>query len=169
MSPVDGNRLGPTRIRDLAAIGVAALVVAYLLTRFNYGSLPVVPRLAGVTAAVLGIGEAVAGYGLRSRIRESTRTDGRAPERPPVPPLTAARALMVAKASALAGAALIGLWLGFGLYVAPESSRVAVAGADTVTAAIGLVCAGVLLAGALYLESCCRTPDDRPPGAPQGG
>jgi hypothetical protein len=108
VSPDDGNRLGPTRIRDLAAIGVAALVVAYLLTRFNYGPLPVVPRLAGVTAAVLGIGEAVAGYGLRSRIRESERTDGRPPERPPVPPLTAARALMVAKASALAGAALIG-------------------------------------------------------------
>lgn len=148
---------------------MVALVVGYLLTRFNYGSIPVLPRLAGVTAALLGIGEAIAGYGLHSRIREGARTDGRPPQRPPVPPLTAARALMVAKASALAGAALIGLWLGFGLYVVPESSRVAVAGADTVTAVIGLVCAAILLAGALYLENCCRATDNGPPGAAGGG
>lgn len=168
MSPTERNRLGPTRIRDLVVVGVVAAAIAYAVTRFNYTDIPRLPRLAGVTAAVIGIGEAIAGAGIRSRIRDNARVDGRRPVRPPVPPLMAARALQVAKASALAGAALSGLWLGFGAYVVPDADRVAAAGGDTVTAVIGLVCAGVLLAGALFLESCCRRPDDAPPGASPG-
>lgn len=150
------------------AVGVVAAAAGYVLTRFNYSSIPPLPRLAGATAALIGLGEAIAGYGLRSRIRDGARgdRDHRAPQRPPVPPLTAARALQVAKASALAGVALMGLWLGFGLYVVPTSMQgVAAAAGDSVTAVVGLVCAGVLLAGALYLENCCRTPEDGPPDA----
>jgi hypothetical protein len=168
--PADPRRLGPTRARDLIAVAVVAAAAAYLITRLTYSTLPTLPRLAGVTAALLGAGEAIAGVGLRGRIRDNARRPGgdgaagRAPRRPPVPPLVAARALAAAKASALAGAAVAGLWFGFGLYVVPESPRVTAAGADTVTAVIGLICAGVLLAGALFLESCCRAPDDGAPG-----
>ncbi len=144
----------------MVVVGVAAAAVAYVLTRFNYGSIPTLPRLAGVTAALLGIGEAIAGFGFRNRIR--ARDEHREHPRP-LPPLTAARALAVAKASALAGSALFGLWLGFGLFVAPDAGRTKAAGADTATAVIGLVCAGILLAGALFLERSCRTPDDGRP------
>ena len=76
------------------------------------------------------------------------------------------RALRVAKASALAGAALLGLWFGFACYVVPDAAKVVAVGADAVTAVVGLVCALVLIAGALWLEYCCRAPDDGPPHAP---
>jgi hypothetical protein len=175
-APGTGGRLGPTRARDLAAVGVVAAVLAYGLTRFNYAALPTLPRFAGVGAALLGIGEAVAGWGLRRRIRLSARPaerrdEGAAPvpaDRiiPPVPPLVAARALAVAKASALAGAAFAGLWIGFGAYVLPDASRAAAPSADSATALLGLVCAVVLTAGALWLEYCCRAPRDRSDGRP---
>lgn len=163
--------MGPTRPADLLVVGVVAAAIAYLITRFNYSSIPTLPRLAGATAALIGVGEAIAGAGLRSRIRSRSRAERGASTRPPPPPvpaLTAARAVQVAKASALAGSALAGLWLGFGVYVALEPGSVVAARADTVTAIVGLVCAGALLAGALFLENCCRTPDDGPPGGISG-
>ena len=160
--------MGPTRPVDLLVVGGVAAAIAYLITRFNYGSIPTLPRLAGATAALIGVGEAIAGAGLRGRIRDRSRTDNDGSSRPPVPPLTAARAVQVAKASALAGAALAGLWLGFGIYVALKPDSVVAARADTVTAIVGLVCAVVLLAGALFLENSCRTPDDGPPGGAGG-
>ena len=42
--------LGPTRIRDLVIVAAVAGVGAYLLTRFNYSSIPRLPRFAGVSA-----------------------------------------------------------------------------------------------------------------------
>lgn len=158
------NRLGPTRVSDILVVGIIAGVIAFGLTWLNYTHIPALPRLAGVPAALIGIGEAIAGYGLRSRIRDSVRPADQRVGRPPVPPLTAARALAVAKATALAGAAFAGLWLGFGAYVLPDSGTVVAAHADTVTAVIGLISALIMLAGALFLEYCCRAPQDPPAG-----
>lgn len=180
----DSDALGPTRARDLLVVALVAALAAYALTRFNYNSFPRLPRLAGATAALLGIGEAIMGFGLRSRIRareQALRSQwgglgGAGPDArgsgaygdsrpvwpgelpPPVPPLVAARALAVAKASALGAAAFAGLWIGFGAYVLPSASRADIPAADSVTALIGLLSALMLLAGALWLESCCRTP-----------
>jgi hypothetical protein len=152
--------MGPTRIRDVLVVAVVAGAAGYLLTRWNYSALPVLPRFAGATAALIGVGEIIAGVGLRRRIRAQRDTHGRPPELPPVPPLTAARALAVAKASALAGAALVGLWGGFLGYVAPQAAQAPAASADTVTAVIGVIGALVLLGAALFLENCCRANDD---------
>lgn len=167
--------MGFTRTRDLAAIALIAAVCAYLLVRLNYGRMPALPRLAGLAAALVGLGEAAAGFGLRARIRDAARGPaalrprgaGMA-RRPPVPPLTAARAVMVAKATSLAGAALGGLWVGLLAHVAPAAADLPAAGADTVTGWIGLTGAVIMTAGALYLEHCCRAPDepDIPPGRP---
>lgn len=153
--------MGPTRARDLIAVGLVAAVAGYALVRFNYSRMPALPRLAGLPAALIGLAEAIAGLGLRSRIQESVRDPGGRPRRPPVPPLVAARAVMTAKASALAGIALCGLWIGIGAYVIPLASTVLAAGADTDTAVIGFVSALVMVAGALLLEYCCRAPGDR--------
>ncbi len=155
--------MGPTRPRDLFAVALVAAIAAYVLVRLNYGSIPALPRFAGVAAAVLGIAEAVFGYGLRARIQANSTPGSRA-SRPPVPPLTAARAVMTAKASALAGAALAGLWFGLLAYVLPDSGMISAARSDTATAVIGLCCAAVMLVGALYLEFCCRAPEDPPDG-----
>ena len=58
-----------TRARDLVTVLAAAAVVGYLLVLLSYQRIPPLPRFAGVAAALLGLGEAVAGYGLRGRIR----------------------------------------------------------------------------------------------------
>ena len=155
-------RMGPTRPRDLVAVGLVALLVGYLLVRLDYGRIPPLPRLAGLAAAALGVAEAIFGHGLRARIHRSPGNGGRAERRPPVPALTAARAVMTAKATSLAGAAFGGLWVGLLAYVLPDAGLVLAARSDAVTAAVGLSGAVVMIAGALYLEFCCRTPDDRP-------
>ncbi|GGM04254.1 membrane protein [Nakamurella endophytica] len=146
-----------TRIRDLAAVGLVSLLAGYLLVRLSYQRIPPLPSLAGLAAAVLGAAEAVAGWGLRSRIRASRDPDDRS-ERRPVPPLLAARAVLTAKASSLAGAALCGLWLGVLVYVAPIAGQVSAARDDVPAAVIGIVGSLVMAAGALYLEHCLRTP-----------
>jgi hypothetical protein len=127
--------------------------------RLSYGSLPGFPLLAGATLGVLGIAEALAGNALRARIL-------RRPGARPVQPLVAARAVLLAKASSLAGAIMAGVWTGLLVYVLPRSAEVTAAASDAVSGGIGLVCALVLVAGALWLERCCRTPDDDPPVQP---
>jgi hypothetical protein len=154
----DENRMSLTRPRDLLAVGLVAAVLAYLVVRLNYQRMPPLPRLAGLAAALVGIGEAFAGFGLRSRIRPRERTSGGASTRKPVAPLTAARAVMAAKATSLAGAAVAGLWVGLLLYVLPSWSVLAAARADSVTGIIGLVGALIMIGGALFLENCCRAP-----------
>ena len=41
----------------------------------------------------------------------------------------------------------------------PLRSQLASAASDSVTAGIGAICAAALVAAALWLEHCCRTPD----------
>ena len=140
-------------------VAVIAAALSYLLVRLNYQRIPPLPRFSGLAAAVLGIGEAVFGFGLRSRIRPRERANAAGPTRKPVPPLTAARALMAAKATSLAGAAVAGLWIGLLLYVVPSWSTLDAARADGVTGIIGLIGAAIMIGGALFLEHCCRAPD----------
>ena len=141
-----------TRPRDLLATALVTAVVVHLLVRSTYGSLPTLPLLAGVTHGLLGIAEAVAGNVLRARIQ-------RRPGARPVQPLVAARAVLVAKASSLAGAIMVGVWAGLLAYVLPRSAEIAAASGDAAAAGVGLLCAAALVAGALWLERCLRTPD----------
>ena len=53
-----------------------------------------------------------------------------------------------------------GAWTGLVVQVAPLSATASAAAADLRAASVGLVCALVLVGGALWLEHCCRTPDD---------
>ncbi len=157
----DKTRMGLTRWRDLAVVAVVAAVAGYAIVSLNYQRMPPLPRLAGLVAALVGIGLAVVGWGFRSRIRPREDARGGAPPRPPVPPLTAARAVMTAKATALAGAALAGLWLGLLVYLIPSWTLLTAAQSDGTTGIIGLGGALVMVGGALYLERCCQAPDQR--------
>lgn len=145
----------PTRPRDLFAVALVTAVLVNLIVLLTYGSLPRIPLLAGGTLAVLGAAEAIAGNALRARIH-------RRPGTRPVQPLVAARAVLVAKASALAGAIMTGVWGGLLAHVLPRAAEVTAAESDTAAAVVGLACALGLVAGALWLEHCCRTPDDDP-------
>jgi hypothetical protein len=143
----------PTRPRDLLAVALVTAVLANLVVRLSYGSLPAIPLLAGATLGVLGAAEAIAGNMLRARIQ-------RRPGTQPVQPLVAARAVLVAKASALAGAIMTGVWTGLLVHVVPRAGEVTAAAGDSFAGAVGVVCALGLVAGALWLEHCCRTPDE---------
>ncbi|MGH3887271.1 MAG: DUF3180 domain-containing protein [Pseudonocardiaceae bacterium] len=142
----------PTRARDLIGAAAVAAVLVNLLLQLSYGDLPALPTLAGTTLLAFAIAEVVLGTTLRARIRQWPRTR-------PVQALTAAKAVVLAKASSLAGAITGGAWLGVLGYVLPLRSQLQSAASDTVTASIGAVCAGALVAAGLWLEYCCRTPD----------
>jgi hypothetical protein len=141
-----------TKARDLVTAGAVAAVVVNLLLQLSYGALPTFPPLAGTTLLAFAVAEVALGTTLRSRIQHRPGTR-------PVQALTAAKAVVLAKASSLAGAITAGAWLGVLGYVLPLRSQLLSAASDTVTASIGAVCAGALVAAALWLEHCCRTPE----------
>jgi hypothetical protein len=141
-----------TRARDLVTAGAVAAVLMNLLLQLAYGELPTFPQLAGTTLLAFAVAEVVLGTTLRARIRQR-------PGARPVQALTAAKAVVLAKASSLAGAITGGAWLGVLGYVLPLRSLLQSAASDTVTAVIGAICAGALVAAALWLEHCCRTPE----------
>ncbi|MDQ3786716.1 MAG: DUF3180 domain-containing protein [Actinomycetota bacterium] len=148
-----------TRARDLAAAGLVAAVLVHLLVRVLYGQLPAMPTFAGVTLLVLAVIEAALGFSLRTRIRNPR-------EGKPLQPLTAARAVALAKASSLLGAIMLGAWLGLGVYVLPRRAEITAAAADFRSTVVGVICSALLIAAALWLEWCCRTPrdqDNQPP------
>ncbi|MGH3835462.1 MAG: DUF3180 domain-containing protein [Pseudonocardiaceae bacterium] len=142
----------PTRARDLIGAAAVAAVLVNLLLQLSYGDLPALPTFAGTTLLAFAVAEAALGTTLRARIRQRPRIR-------PVQALTAAKAVVLAKASSLAGAITGGAWLGVLGYVLPLRSQLLSAASDTVTASIGAVCAGALVAAGLWLEYCCRTPD----------
>lgn len=140
-----------TRPRDLVLAGIVGLAVGFLLIQLAYRDIPRLPTFAGVTLAVLAIVETILAFSIRSRIRE-----GRF-----VRALTAARAVALAKASSLLGAIMLGGWLAVLGYVVPRRDEIIAAEQDTPSAVIGALCAIALMAAALWLEYCCRTPDDQ--------
>ncbi|HVK26636.1 MAG TPA: DUF3180 domain-containing protein [Actinokineospora sp.] len=141
-----------TNARDLVPAGAVTAVAVYLGIRLIYGELPPLPTLAGITLLVLAIVEVAIGFALRGRIRA---TSGK-----PVQPLTAARAVALAKASSLLGAIMLGAWLAVLGYVLPESAQLEAAKADIPSAVVGALCAAALIGAALWLEYCCKTPTD---------
>lgn len=143
----------PTRYRDLAGIAVVTALLGNVLVQLTYSWLPPLPIAAGATVGLLGIAEIGGGVVLRRRIE---RRDGA----PPVPALVAARAVLLAKASSVGGAVLAGLWAGMLLHTVPRASVVVAAVRDGIAAGIGLGCALLLVGGGLWLEHCCRAPDD---------
>lgn len=148
-----------TRARDLVVAGLVTAVLIHLLVRVLYGQLPPLPTFAGVTLLVLAVIETVLAFSLRTRIRNPR--GGR-----PLQPLTAARAVALAKASSLLGAIMLGAWLGMLAYVLPRQAEITAAADDLPSTVVGVICSATLIGAALWLEWCCRTPrdqDNQPP------
>lgn len=151
-----------TRARDLVLAGLVAAALVYLLVRVFYGQMPPLPTFAGVTLLVLAVIEGCLGASLRSRIRNPHKE---------LQPLTAARAVALAKASSVLGAIMLGTWLAILVYVLPRRADLTAAAADFRSTVVGVICSAVLIAAALWLEWCCRTPrdqDNQPPGRSSG-
>lgn len=146
-----------TKAWDLVGLAVIAAVATWLMVRSFYGSVPPIGALAGASLYAVAVIELGFGFFVRSRIGGSRIGDG--PRQ--LHPITVARTLALAKASALVGAVISGVWTGFLLHVLPLSSTVRAASHDRVGAWVGLVAGVALVGAALWLEHCCRTPSDR--------
>lgn len=148
----------PTRPSSLLLAIALAAVAAYVVVRAAYGSLPLLPRFAPLTLALVAVAEGYTGSTIRARIAGRPRTR-------PVLPLVVARTAALAKASSLAGAVVAGVYGGLLAYTLPRRGDLAAAGSDSVTSALGVVAALCLTAAALFLERSCRTPElPGPPG-----
>ncbi|MEH3141503.1 MAG: DUF3180 domain-containing protein [Mycobacterium kyogaense] len=153
--------MGPTRKRDLLAGAVAAAVLGYLLVRATYRYFPPITVWTGMS--LLGVAVALGGWGfyVRARIREGEIGEGRGR----LHPLAVARSVLIAKAAAWMGAVVLGWWLAVSAYVLPRRDALRVAAADSPGAVVAGLCALALVAAALWLQHCCRSPEDTPPDA----
>ena len=143
--------MNPTRARDLVIAGGLAMVISYVLMRVFYlqSISSALPRTSAITVAVVALVEEELGRGVRSRLA------GR-PHTKPIMPITVARFAALSKASSLAASVVVGGWAGVLAYTAPRGNQPAVAGADTITAALGIASGVLLLAAAIWLEQGCR-------------
>ena len=158
----------PVRRRDLVVLAVGLAVASWLLVRALYGELPRLDWWLPAPLAVLAVAEALGARTLRARLgavrdaragRGPAVAAGTRPVRP-VEPMLVARLAVLAQASAYVGAVFVGVWGGVLAHVGPAVGRLQTAGSDTVTAVIGIVVSGALVAAALWLESVCRVPPD---------
>jgi hypothetical protein len=143
--------VNPTRPRDLVIAGGLALIISYVLMRLFYleSISSALPRTSVISVAVVALVEEELGRAVRARLA------GR-PGTKPILPITVARFAALSKASSLAASVVIGAWAGVLAYTAPRGGQPAVAGADTITASLGIVSGILLLAAAVWLELGCR-------------
>ncbi|ROO90371.1 uncharacterized protein DUF3180 [Actinocorallia herbida] len=139
----------------LALVLVPALVVWALLRGF-YSQLPPLPWTAVPTFLLLAVGEAFTGVGTRNKILHKSAAETARP----VDPLSVARLAVLGKASAHAAAVLAGVFLGFVLHVAGDLDKPTLRHDFYVSAATALS-ALVLMGAGLFLEWCCRIPEDK--------
>jgi hypothetical protein len=148
-----------TRPRDLVVAGLIGLVVLYLSFQAAYGSFPPLPVFVGATLLVLALVEVVQAFSVRARIRDGRLRNA----------ISVARTVALAKASSLAGSVMLGAWIGSAAYLLPRRAELTAAANDFRSALVGGLSAAALIAAALWLEHCCRTPEkrdqDRPPAS----
>ncbi|MBL7502090.1 DUF3180 domain-containing protein [Frankia sp. CNm7] len=139
----------PTRAAELVIAGVVTGVLAYLLLGWTYRSLPELPRTGPLSVFVVALVE------LQTADITRRRLAGR-PGTKPIMPITVARLAVLAKASSLTAAVMAGGWAALLGYTAAHYDEFGTAGADLITAGLGLGSAVALLAVALLLERVCR-------------
>jgi Protein of unknown function (DUF3180) len=153
--------MGPTRKRDLTAATVLAAVAGYLLVVLLYRWFPPITLLTGVSLLAVAIAEAVWAFYVRAKINDGEIGDGPGW----LHPLAVARSVLIAKASAWVGALVLGWWVGVLVYLLPRRGTLKVAGEDTAGAVVAGVCALALVVAALWLQHCCKSPQEPPDDA----
>ena len=148
--------MGPTSKGELALAAGVAAVLSYLMLHVIYRYFPPVTAWTGLSLLAVAVGEAVWAMVVRARIRDGQIGVGAGR----LHPLAVARSVAVAKASAWAGALALGWWLGALAYLLPKRSELRVAAADTPGAAVAALSAFALIAAALWLQYCCRSPGE---------
>lgn len=150
--------MGPTRKRDLLAAVVATAIVGYIAVLALYRWFPPITIWTGVSLLVVAGAEFGWAYYVRAKISDGEIGDARGW----LHPLTVARSVTVAKASAWMGAAVLGWWLAVLLVLLPRRSTLRVAAEDTAGAVVAAVSALALVIAALWLQHCCKSPGEPP-------
>ena len=148
--------MGLTRKRDLAAAAAVAALVGYLAIHLLYRHFPPITLWTGLSLLGVAAVEAWWAASVRGRIRDGRIGVGAGR----LHPLAVARTVAIAKASAWAGALMLGWWVAVLVYLLPRRDELRVAGADTPGAAVAAVSAFALVVAALWLQQCCKSPDD---------
>jgi len=155
--------MGPTRKRDLTAAVVGVAVMGYLLVTGLYRWLPPITVWTGISLLAVAIVEALWALYVRSKIDKGDIGDGAGR----LHPLAVARTVLVAKASAWMGALVLGWWVGVLVYFLPRRSWLRIAVEDTAGSVVAAVSALALVVAALWLQHCCKSPQD--PTEPEPG
>lgn len=142
----------PTRIWVLAATAAVCAVVAWLVLRVSYTSLPPLPWTGVPALLLLSIAEAWCGRVLPARIRGIGGAK-------PIPPISVARMAALAKATSMAAALIGGLAAGYLIYVSGSLDQ-SVPRGDAFAAGGTFAAALIMAIAALYLEHSCRVPPD---------
>jgi hypothetical protein len=165
----------PTRVSTLVVLTAICAVLGWLLLRALYAKLPPLPWTGVPALLIAALAEAWTGRDLKARImarrgsgqgmgRGSGQGAGRGGQGTdrglkPVAPLFVTRMVALAKATSLAAAIIAGFAAGFDIYLSGSLSA-SVPRQDALTAVITFAAAVVLACAALYLENCCRVPED---------
>lgn len=153
--------MGPTRKRDLTAATVFAAVVGYMFVLLLYRYFPPIDVWTGLSLLAVAIAEAGWAFYVRAKINDGEIGDARGW----LHPLAVARSLVIAQASAWVGALVLGWWIGVLVYLLPRRSTLRVAGEDTAGVVVAAVSALALVVAALWLQHCCKSPQEPPDNA----
>jgi hypothetical protein len=153
--------MGPTRKRDLTAAAVGAAVVGYMVVVLMYRWFPPITVWTGLSLLAVAIAEGGWAFYVRSKINDGHIGDGPGW----VHPLAVARSVLIAKASAWVGALVLGWWIAVLVYLLPRRSSLRVAGEDTAGATVAAASALALVIAALWLQHCCKSPEEPPDSA----
>lgn len=148
--------MGPTRKRDLTGAVVAAAVGGYLLVTGLYRFFPPITAWTGLSLLAVAVAEALWARYVRAKIDDGEI--GAGPRE--LHPLTVARSLVVAKASAWVGALMLGWWAGILVYFLPRRSWLRAAAEDFSGAVVAAASALALLIAAMWLQQSCKSPPD---------
>lgn len=151
MSDDGGGTLSPTGWRVPSVLAALGALVGLFVANSMSG-LPLMPWSAIPTLLLLAFAEAYTAGRTARRIRREPGTE-------PIEPLSAARLLALAKASALFASIAAGFFAGMALSITERLDLPTHREVFLITLGTALA-AGLLLAAALYLEHACRVPDD---------
>lgn len=138
-----------TRATDLVLAGLVGLGVGYLVFQLASTEIPKLPVLAGGLLGVLAVIDAGLAAWVGKRIAGGRLTEA----------IVVSRCVVLAKASSMLGALMLGGWLGALAYLVSFSS--VVADDEVPSTIVGAVCAAALIAAGLWLEHSCRTPEQQ--------
>lgn len=150
--------MGPTRKRDLAGAVVVVAIVGYVLIGGLYRWFPPLTVWTGLSLLAAALVEAGWAFYVRAKIKDGQIGVGA--DR--LHPLTVARSVVIAKASAWMGAMVAGWWIGVLVYLLPRRDELRVAGEDTPGAVVAAISALALAVAAVWLQHCCKSPEEPP-------